>query len=340
MASQFRVQSILSEYDQRYDVICSIVAGSTGVVAREPSVHLHRVDRQFDRSSFFFANDFEYVIQTAEPNIRRDDHFSPMSVTATARSVIDVVQERNITFLAASFAYYAFVSVFPLALLALTVGTLIGGQEFANALVQQAQGLLSEQGASFLEQAVQNSSARTGASLLSVVVLLWSALKLFRGLLLAFEEVYQREPDASIVEQLKKGFVTLIAVAVGIALMIAVGAVIRSSAFEAIPFIDFAGTLTLLLGLVLVFLPLYYVLPPVSMTVREAIPGTLVAAFGWIILQAGFQAYAGAASKAPVYGALAGVILFLTWLYFAGILLLVGAAVNVVVAGRSAATVR
>ncbi|WP_435151979.1 YihY/virulence factor BrkB family protein [Haladaptatus sp. DFWS20] len=262
-----------------------------------------------------------------------------MSVTTTALSVIDVVRERNITFLAASFAYYAFVSIFPLALLALTVGSLIGGQEFANALVQQAQGLLSNQGARFLENAIGNSSARTSASLLSAVVLLWSALKLFRGLLLAFEEVYQHDPDAGIVEQLKKGLVTLVAVAVGIALMIAIGAVIRSAALEEIPLIDFAGTLALLLGLVLVFLPLYYVLPPVNMTLREAIPGTVFAAVGWIILQGGFQAYAGAASKAPVYGALAGVILFLTWLYFAGVLLLVGAVVNVVVAGRSAALV-
>ncbi len=262
-----------------------------------------------------------------------------MSVTESARSVIDVVQEQNITFLAASFAYYAFVSIFPLALLALTVGSLIGGPEFANTLVQQAKGLLSAQGASFLQQAIGKSPGRASASVFSAVVLLWSALKLFRGLLLAFEEVYQYDPDAGLVEQVKKGFVTLVAVAVGIALMVGIGAVIRLSALEQIPFIDFAGTVVLLLGLVLVFLPLYYVLPPVEMTVREALPGTVFAAIGWIILQGGFQLYAQSASKAPVYGALAGVILFLTWLYFAGVLLLVGAAVNLVAADRSAATV-
>jgi membrane protein len=260
-----------------------------------------------------------------------------MSVSESARSVVAVVQERNVTFLAASFAYYAFVSIFPLALLALTVGTIIGGQEFANTLVQQAKGLLSDQGARFLEQAIGNSSARTSASLFSAVVLLWSALKLFRGLLLAFEEVYQHDPEAGLVDQLKKGFVTLIAVAVGVGLMVGIGVVIRSSTLEGVPFIDFAGTVVLLLGLMLVFLPLYYVLPPVEMTVREALPGTVFAAIGWIVLQGGFQLYAQSASKAPVYGALAGVILFLTWLYFAGVLLLVGAAVNLVVADRRAA---
>lgn len=262
-----------------------------------------------------------------------------MSVSESARSVVAVVQERNITFLAASFAYYAFVSIFPLALLALTIGSLIGGQAFANTLVQQAKGLLSEQGARFLEQAIGNSSGRASASLFSAVVLLWSALKLFRGLLLAFEEVYQHDPEAGLVDQLKKGLVTLVAVAVGVILMIAIGAVIRSATLEQVPFIDFAGTVILLLGLMLVFLPLYYVLPPVDMNLREALPGTVFAAVGWIVLQGGFQVYSQVASKAPVYGALAGVILFLTWLYFAGVLLLAGAAVNLVAADRNAATI-
>jgi membrane protein len=257
-----------------------------------------------------------------------------MSVTATARSVVSVVQERNVTFLAASFAYYAFVSIFPLALLAIAVGSLVGGEAFAQTLVQQFRGLLTGQGARFLQQAITSSSGRTSASVIGVVVLLWSALKLFRGLLLAFEEVYQFTPDAGLVEQIKKGVVALVAVALGIALMVAIGAVLRMPSFEAIPFIDFAGTLSLLLGLVFVFLPLYYVLPPVEMTLQEALPGTVFAAVGWILLQAGFQLYALNADKNAVYGALAGVILFLTWLYFAGILLLVGAVINVVVAGR------
>ncbi|WP_227375684.1 YihY/virulence factor BrkB family protein [Haladaptatus halobius] len=257
-----------------------------------------------------------------------------MSVSATARSVVSVVQERNVTFLAASFAYYAFVSIFPLALLAIAVGSLVGGEAFAQTLVQQFRGLLTGQGARFLQQAITSSSGRASASVIGVVVLLWSALKLFRGLLLAFEEVYQFTPDAGLVEQIKKGVVALVAVALGIALMVAIGAVLRMPSFEAIPFIDFAGTLSLLLGLVFVFLPLYYVLPPVEMTLQEALPGTVFAAVGWILLQAGFQLYALNADKNAVYGALAGVILFLTWLYFAGILLLVGAVINVVVAGR------
>lgn len=52
------------------------------------------------------------------------------------------------------------------------------------------------------------------------------------------------------------------------------------------------GAVLLFLFLVLVLLPLYYVLPPVTMTVRTVLPGTVVAAGGFIALQVGFLYYA------------------------------------------------
>ncbi|WP_227355446.1 YihY/virulence factor BrkB family protein [Haladaptatus salinisoli] len=256
-----------------------------------------------------------------------------MSVTATARSVVDVVQKRNVTFLAASFAYYAFVSLFPLVLLAIAIGTLVGGQAFANALVTQAGRFLSQEGQTLLERTLQNTSG-TGASVVGVVVLLWSSLKLFRGLVIAFEEVYETSPDVGIVEQVKKGLATLVAVVFGVALMVAIGAVLGTPLLAWIPFLDVAASFVLLLGLVFVFLPLYYVLPPIDVTLREALPGTLFAAVGWLVLQFGFQLFMSSSSKYGLGGIVGTIIVFLTWLYFAGILLLVGAVINVVVAGR------
>ena len=262
-----------------------------------------------------------------------------MSVTESVRSVVDVVQERNVTFLAASFAYYAFVSIFPLLLLVLAVGTLMGGQQFSTMLIDAAKQFLSSEGAKIVNQTLRNTSGSAGASIVSIVILLWSALKLFRGLVIAFEEVYQRFPDAGIVEQVKKGLATLVAVVLGVALMIAVGAVIGSSLLAGIPYIGAIASVVLLLGLAFVFLPLYYVLPPVDMSVREALPGTVFATLGWVVLQVGFQLFLGSSGKYGLTGILGMILVFLTWLYFAGIILLVGAVVNLVVANRSAATI-
>ncbi len=261
-----------------------------------------------------------------------------MNVPEPVRSVVAVVQERNITFLAASFAYYAFVSLFPLVLLVLSIGTLLGGQEFSNMLIDAASRFLSDEGVTILNQTLKNSSGSAGASIVSVVILLWSALKLFRGLVIAFEEVYQKFPDVGIVEQVKKGLATLLAVVLGIALMIVVGTILGSSLVTGIPFVGAIASSGLVLGLVFVFLPLYYVLPPVKMSVREALPGTLFAALGWLVLQAGFQYFLGGSGKYGLTGILGVIIVFLTWLYFAGVILLVGAVVNLVVADRGAAT--
>lgn len=262
-----------------------------------------------------------------------------MSVTESARSVIDVIQERNITFLAASFAYYAFVSLFPLLILALTVGTLLGGKEFSTTLIDAASQFLSKEGSAIVDRTLTNSSGSTGASIVSIILLVWSSLKLFRGLVISFEEVYQRFPDTGIVEQVKKGLVTLVAVVLGIALMVGIGTVLGSSLFVNVPHIGTIASVVLLLGLVFVFFPLYYVLPPVDMSFREALPGTIFAALGWLVLQAGFQLFLGGAGKYGLTGILGAIIVFLTWLYFAGIIILAGAAVNLVVADRSAATV-
>jgi membrane protein len=94
------------------------------------------------------------------------------------------------------------------------------------------------------------------------------------------------------------------------------------------------GTLALVVVLALSFLPIYYVLPPVEVSVREALPGAVVAAVGWVLLQVGFRVYAANAGRYAAYGLIGAVLLFVTWLYFASIGVLLGAAVNAVRRGR------
>jgi len=112
-----------------------------------------------------------------------------MSLKTTARSVATVIQEKNVTFLAAGVAFYAFLSILPLLVLTLAVGSLVGGQALADRIVSLVEGQLSDQAATAIEDAVTSSTGRGGASIVSVVALVWSALKVFRGIDLAFDEV-------------------------------------------------------------------------------------------------------------------------------------------------------
>lgn len=257
-----------------------------------------------------------------------------MGAVATLRAIVGRARKEQLSLLAASIAYYAFFSIIPLLLLALAVGSLVGGQAFADRLVGLVGDQLSAQGQTVIEQALTSPTGRGGASVAGLVGLLWGALKVFRAVDVAFDQVYQAEADSSLVRQIVDGILVLTLVGLAVIVMVGLGAVLRRAAMIDVPGISVLGWIGLLVGLVVVFLPVFYVLPPVDVRLREVLPGTVFAVVGWLLLQAGFQLYATNAGDYQAYGLLGAVLLFLTWLYFAGILVLLGATINAVLAGR------
>ncbi|SDQ87213.1 YihY/virulence factor BrkB family protein [Natronobacterium texcoconense] len=250
-------------------------------------------------------------------------------IRETLTSVYRTASEREITFLAASFAYYAFVSLIPIVLLALVVGSLLGGQDAAEQLVLVAGDFFPEAGEELLVEALETEAGRTEATVVALAVGLWGVLKVFRGLSLAFEAIYNDVGEVTLLEEARNGVIVIVAGVGAVALMIVVGAALRL-AENTIPFAGTISWITLFLGLVFVFVPVYYVLPPITVTAREILPGVIFTAIGWSILQAGFQLYTTFAGRYQAYGAVGAVLLFVTWLYFAGIIILAGAVLNVV----------
>lgn len=248
---------------------------------------------------------------------------------SVARHVVRTVREEEVSFLAAGIAYYMFVSLLPLLLLTLVVGTLVGGEAFANSIVAAAGDVLSPTASTLLEDALTSGAGRGGATVLGVGVTLWSALKVFRGLDAAFSRVYGTDGPDSIVGELVDGLAALggIGIAlVGLGVIGALGTVLGVQVA--------LGGLALVPVLAVAFLPLYYLFPDQEMTIRDAVPGAVFAGLGWTLLGTGFNVYASQADTYQVYGVIGGVLLLVTWFYFAGQVLLVGAAVNAALADR------
>ena len=254
-----------------------------------------------------------------------------MEVSETIVAVYRTANDRDITFLAAGFAYYAFVSLIPMVLLALVVGSLLGGEAAAERLILIAGDFLPAAGEDLVVDALTTEAGRAQATVVALLVASWGALKVFRGLSLAFDKVYDEVAEDTLIDEIRDGFTVIFAGAGALALMIVIGAALGIAA-DAVPFAGIVSWIALLIGLVLVFLPIYYVLPPISVTVSEIVPGAVFAAIGWTILQIGFQIYAANAGRYAAYGAVGAVLLFVTWLYFAGILILLGTVLNVVLA--------
>ena len=238
----------------------------------------------------------------------------------------------QVTFLAASIAFYAFISVFPLLLLVLVLGSYVGGEAFAMSIVNAVEGVLTPESQGLVEEALVEGTGRGGAGAVGAVALLWSGLKVFRGLDIAFSQVYGTGEDQSFVANLASAGTVLLAIGVGFAVMLLVRTYVRLVPTP--PFVGGLSVVLVFLALVVVFFPMYYVFPSTSLTFREVIPGAIFAGACWTVLSELFGLYAANAGTFALFGFLGAVLLLLTWFYFGAIILLVGATLNAVLAER------
>ena len=251
-----------------------------------------------------------------------------MALVATAREIVATVRDNDVWFMAASFAYYAFVSILPLLVLLFAAVSALRGEELAQTVVRQV-AQLTPTGRGLIRDALTGSTGRLELSIVSALALAWSAVKVFRSLNFAFSRIYDATTEPTLVEQLEDGVIALVAMGVAFVLTVVVSIPAELVPGQ-LPVTEVLDQVELFVGLVVAFFPLYYVLPPVRIRVRDALPGTVVAASGWLALQVGFRFYAENARQYAAYGVLGAVLLFVVWLYVAGFLLLVGACVNAV----------
>lgn len=249
-----------------------------------------------------------------------------MDSTRTVRRVVELSRDEDVTFKAAGIAFYAITSLIPLFVIALAVLSAFGA---AGVLVSAIRSSVSGSVADVVDTAIQETRGHGVAGGLGVLFTLWSALKIFRGLSTAFEELYPETVDQSLLDRIAKSLVVFVLVLLAVGVLAVAGAALGSLPVP-IPYPLVVGNVVAVLVLVVGLLPLYYVLPPETMTLRRALPGAVLAAVGWVLLQVGFSYYVRNAAAFAAYGFLGAVVLFITVLYVAAILLLLGAVVNVV----------
>lgn len=250
-----------------------------------------------------------------------------------AKRVARVTSDQNVTFLAAGVAYYAFVSVLPAAVLALVVAVAVGGERLAAAVIDASAGVLTETGQQVVVDALVGGAGQGSVTLISLPLTLWGALKVLRGLDIAFSRVYGAEEPMRLVDQIRNALLVAGGVGGGLLAIVVLRGVI--AALDVGIVLELAGLVALPLLLTTAFLPMYYVFPDADVTIGEALPGAVFAGVGWTVLQVGFQVYvdvqaAGDGGQAAVYGTLGAILLFVTFLYFGATLVLAGAVVNVV----------
>jgi len=252
-------------------------------------------------------------------------------------------REDNLTDWAAALTYYGVLSIFPALLVVVSVLGLIGEsatQPLLDNLATVAPGPAQE----IFTSAIQNLNQSQGAAgILFVVGLaaaLWSASSYVGAFMRASNSIYEVEEGRPFWKlrpaQIGITLTMMILLVVGAVAVVVTGPLaeevgnVIGVGSAAVTAWDIAKWPVLVLLVSFMFSVLYWAAPNVKQPgFRWLTPGGVVAVVLWILASAAFAFYvANFGSYNKTYGSLAGVIIFLVWLWISNIAVLLGAEVN------------
>ncbi|HEY1357724.1 MAG TPA: YihY/virulence factor BrkB family protein [Thermoleophilaceae bacterium] len=261
----------------------------------------------------------------------------------TLKRTVREFQEDNLTDWAAALTYYGILSIFP-ALLALVSVLGLAGHDATQSLIDNLSKVAPGPANDIVTNAIKNLQKSQGAAgILFVVGLgaaIWSASGYVAAFMRASNAIYDVEEGRPIWKSLPTRVLTtlvllvmLAAVAIGVTitggLAHQVGNVLGVGS-TAVTVWNIAKWPVILLVVITMFAILYWAAPNVKHPKFQWIsPGSVVGVLLWIAASAAFALYvANFSSYNKTYGAIGGVIVFLTWLWISNIAILLGAEFN------------
>ncbi len=238
---------------------------------------------------------------------------------------------------AAAIAYFALFSIFPIALLSISIASFTLGPLMDQQLILQklefvapALGQLLGQN---IDEIIRTRGPVTGVAL---VGLLWSASTIFYTLTQTLNGIWDNKRRRSIWK--RRGLAILFVLAfVGPALFLAsfAGSLITNLQVwlpdQIIPIAGGISFVTAILLDVTLFTLLYILLPHGASTWREILPGAIAAGLLWELAKKAFlfivSSYISVSNL--VYGSVSAIIAFLVWAYLSGLIFLFGAFLSV-----------
>lgn len=263
----------------------------------------------------------------------------------TLKRTVTEFQEDNLTDRAAALTYYGVLSIFP-ALIALV--SLVGMLAKPSQVIAAATGLLRgiapasavHAFAAPLHSLASNSAGAGIGLVVGVAAAVWSASGYVGAFMRASNKIYEVGEGRSFFRlrpvQLAVTLVLVLLQAI-LVLAVALTGPLAANAGRALGIGSVAVTAwdvakwPVLAGIVLLmFVVLYHASPNARLgSYRSVLPGAVVALTAWLVASAGFAFFAANfGSYNRTYGSLAGVIVFLLWLWITNVAVLLGAEFN------------
>ena len=256
-----------------------------------------------------------------------------------AKRTAKSIKEDQVTLLGAGVAFYALLSLFPAIIAGVSIYGLVADPETVRSQINELTEMLSPETAKILGTQIEQITSGAGgalgvATVVGILVALWSASSgmkaLVTGVNLAYDETETRKfaKLRGLSLALTLGAMVLLAVA----LALIVGFPALTSSWPT-PLAWTAGVLrwVLLAALVIAGLAVLYRLGPDRDQPRWnwVSWGSVFATVTWVVASIGFSIYASSfGNYNKTYGALAGVIILMFWLYLTAVIVLIGAELN------------
>lgn len=281
------------------------------------------------------------------PDLRPESETAPGSPTelpkgswwGVLKRTVKEFQEDNLTDWAAALTYYAVLSIFPALLAVISVLGLFG-QSATQSLVDNLGSLApgpARQTIDTVLQALQSSQRAAGiAAIMGIAVALWSASSYVGAFMRAANVMYEMPEGRPVWKTLplRLGItaVLVILMAVGSVAVVFTGGLAEQAGKvlgigeTGLAIWGVAKWPILVIVVALVLALLYWAAPNVQHPgFRWITPGSMIAVVLWIAASAAFGFYvANFGSYSKTYAALAGVVVFLIWLWITNVAVLLG----------------
>jgi len=236
--------------------------------------------------------------------------------------------------LAAALSYYTLLSLAPLVVVLLAIGSyLFGETTIREHLVNEVQSLVGPDGAQLLRAIMANSETRTGATVISTALTLFGATTVFAALQSALNEIWgvKSDPTAAL-GGLVRARLHSLGMVLGTAFLLLVSLLMTASIAALQSALPSAGVLwgglDLVISIVIltaVFAALFKYVPDVRIKWRDTWWGAGFTAVLFTIGKLGIGLYLGKASVGSAYGAAGSIVVFMVWVYYAALIFFFGA---------------
>ncbi|MBO4452571.1 MAG: YihY/virulence factor BrkB family protein [Clostridia bacterium] len=236
-------------------------------------------------------------------------------------------------------AFFMFLSMVPLTMLFLTIFKLFGrtADEIMGPISTAAPGILTD----FLDSYLGDIMSSSGISItiISVLILLWSASKGVFAIIGGLNSVYELRENRNIflVRLLSVLYtVAFLGILIVALILMVFGKTIADFLYSTFPNIKglvyIISSLRFIIGfvfLVLFFTVIYKALPGGDLHFTEQIPGAVFCSAGWVVFSILFSFYIDNFSNySNIYGSLTVIIVLLLWLYVCMYIMFIGAQIN------------